>query len=191
MIARGIAPQDRVGVPLNDGLRSIPFEIGCLKARVTRVPLNSRLSAAEQARMPQSTDARALVYGPDLEERAAQLREALGGGPATSSSALPATAIRTCLRSRATPRRMIRCRRSRSTVPWDDRRDRNSRSRCRPRTGRSAAARGTRTCSAVAPYTRGCRGDSPNRRGAANRSGDGASQAFQPPPTGSCALTIG
>jgi len=79
LIARGVAPQDRVGVLLNNGLYSIPFDFACLKARVTRVPLNARLAAAEQARMLQVTDSRMLVYGPDLAERAAGLRAALGG----------------------------------------------------------------------------------------------------------------
>jgi fatty-acyl-CoA synthase len=85
LIAFGIAPQDRVGVLLNNGLYSIPFDFACLKARVTRVPLNSRLATAEHARMLQTTDTRVLVYGADLAERAVQLRDALGDGLVTLS----------------------------------------------------------------------------------------------------------
>ena len=36
LIARGIAPQDRVGVPLHNGRYSIPFEFGCRKAHASR-----------------------------------------------------------------------------------------------------------------------------------------------------------
>jgi fatty-acyl-CoA synthase len=79
LIAQGMAPQDCVGVLLNNGLYSIPLDFACLKARVTRVPLNSRLSVAEHARMLQATEARVLIYGPGLAERAVQLRAALDG----------------------------------------------------------------------------------------------------------------
>jgi acyl-CoA synthetase (AMP-forming)/AMP-acid ligase II len=75
----GAAPHSLVGLLVNNGLYSIPIDFACAKARLNRVPLNSRLSAPEQARMLAETQARLLVYGPDLAERAAELRARLGG----------------------------------------------------------------------------------------------------------------
>jgi acyl-CoA synthetase (AMP-forming)/AMP-acid ligase II len=75
----GATPGGLVGLLLNNGLYSIPMNFACAKARLTQVPLNSRLAAAEQARMLEETQVRLLVYGPDLAGRAAELRERLGG----------------------------------------------------------------------------------------------------------------
>ncbi len=74
LIATGQAPLGaRVALLLNNGLFSIPLDFACAAARITRVPLNARLSAREHAQMIEGTGARLLVFGPDLAERGAEL----------------------------------------------------------------------------------------------------------------------
>jgi acyl-CoA synthetase (AMP-forming)/AMP-acid ligase II len=74
LIASGLAPVGGyVGLLANNSLHTIPLDFACAKARLTRVPLNARLSAREQAQMLEGTGARVLVHGPDLSERAAEL----------------------------------------------------------------------------------------------------------------------
>jgi acyl-CoA synthetase (AMP-forming)/AMP-acid ligase II len=74
LIASGHAPVGaRIGLLLNNGLYSIPLDFACAAARVTRVPLNARLSAREHAQMIVGAGARLLIYGPDLAARAADL----------------------------------------------------------------------------------------------------------------------
>jgi acyl-CoA synthetase (AMP-forming)/AMP-acid ligase II len=78
LIATGEAPvQGRVGLLMNNCLHSVPLDFACAKARLTRVPLNARLSAREQAQMLTETDARLLIYGADLAERAVALQQLL------------------------------------------------------------------------------------------------------------------
>jgi fatty-acyl-CoA synthase len=99
LIASGHAPIGaRIALLLNNGLLSIPIDFACAKARVTRVPLNARLSAREHAEMIKGAGARLLVFGPDLAERAVELKQfveglellCLGGSPVAPS--LPALA---------------------------------------------------------------------------------------------------
>ena len=62
-----------IGLLLNNCLHSISLDFTCAKLRLTRVPLNPRLSAREQAQMLSAANVKALVFGPDLRERAAEL----------------------------------------------------------------------------------------------------------------------
>ncbi len=74
LIATGRAPVGaRIGLLLNNSLFSIPLDFACAAARVTRVPLNARLSAREHVQMLGSAGVNLLVYGPDLSARAAEL----------------------------------------------------------------------------------------------------------------------
>jgi fatty-acyl-CoA synthase len=68
-----------VALLLNNGLHSVPLDFACVKAGINRVPLNSRLSLAEHARMLAETGSTHLVFGPDLAQRAAALRDAVPG----------------------------------------------------------------------------------------------------------------
>ncbi len=77
--AAGAAPRTRVALLLNNGLHSVPLDFACVKAGINRVPLNARLSLAEHARMLADTGCTHLVFGPDLAERAAALRDAAPG----------------------------------------------------------------------------------------------------------------
>lgn len=69
----------RVGLLVNNGPYSVPLDFACVKAGINRVPLNARLSVEEHVRMLAEADARILVYGPDLADRAAALAEAAPG----------------------------------------------------------------------------------------------------------------
>ncbi|PRX45448.1 acyl-CoA synthetase (AMP-forming)/AMP-acid ligase II [Prauserella shujinwangii] len=69
----------RVGLLLGNELWSVPVDFACLKAGVARVPLNARLSVAEQVRMLADADVHLLVHGADLAERAAELAGELDG----------------------------------------------------------------------------------------------------------------
>ena len=75
LIGHGLRRGDRVGLLVNNGLFSVPLDFACAVSGLNRVPLNSRLSAGEHARMLQDTDCRTLIYGPDLEGAAAALKE--------------------------------------------------------------------------------------------------------------------
>ncbi len=70
---QGVQQGQRVALLLNNGIHSVPLDFACVKAGLNRVPLNSRLSVAEHARMLQDTGCAVLVFGPDLRERAAAL----------------------------------------------------------------------------------------------------------------------
>ena len=71
--SHGVAQDQRVALLLNNGLHSVPLDFACVKAGINRVPLNSRLSEAEHARMLQDTGCAVLVFGADLRERAQAL----------------------------------------------------------------------------------------------------------------------
>ena len=80
LIVSGHAPVGaRIALLLNNGLFSIPLDFACAAARVTRVPLNARLSAREHAQMIEGTGARVLVFGPDLAMRAHELAGMVAG----------------------------------------------------------------------------------------------------------------
>ncbi|XSC47566.1 class I adenylate-forming enzyme family protein [Bradyrhizobium sp. RDT10] len=69
----------RVGLLLNNSLFTIPIDFACAKARISRVPLNTRLSRAEQVQMLTDADVETLIFGADLLEPAQELRERLPG----------------------------------------------------------------------------------------------------------------
>lgn len=73
----GLRRHSRVALLVNNSLLSVPLDFGCVKAGINRVPLNSRLSAAEHARMLGDAQCEALIFGPDLIERAGELKAAL------------------------------------------------------------------------------------------------------------------
>jgi acyl-CoA synthetase (AMP-forming)/AMP-acid ligase II len=75
----GLAKGSPIALLLDNGLNSIPCDFGGVKAGLRRTPLNSRLSHEEHRRMLEAIDARLLVYGPGLAERAAALAAALPG----------------------------------------------------------------------------------------------------------------
>lgn len=77
--AAGAAPRDRVALLVNNSILSVPLDFACVKAGLNRVPLNSRLSAAEHVRMVQDTGATMLVHGQDLAPRAAEIAAAVPG----------------------------------------------------------------------------------------------------------------
>lgn len=79
LLAQGVRPGQRVALLLNNGIHSVPTDFACVKAGVNRVPLNSRLSVAEHARMLQDTDCEVLLFGADLQERALALGEQIDG----------------------------------------------------------------------------------------------------------------
>ncbi len=77
--AVGVSARSRVALLVNNGEHSVPLDFACVKASLNRVPLNSRLSVQEHARMVQEANCEALVFGPDLAERAADLARAVPG----------------------------------------------------------------------------------------------------------------
>ncbi|WP_315838572.1 class I adenylate-forming enzyme family protein [Bradyrhizobium prioriisuperbiae] len=75
----GLAIGGRVGLLLNNSLLSMPIDFACAKARIVRVPLNSRLSANEQKQMLEGAGVTLLLHGADLVERARELAQLLPG----------------------------------------------------------------------------------------------------------------
>ncbi len=72
-------PFERVAILAGNGPLVIPFDFGCVKARLTRVPINSRLSAPEQGRMLEAAEARLLIHDSAQSERAAELAARMPG----------------------------------------------------------------------------------------------------------------
>ncbi|MEG3178723.1 AMP-binding protein [Sphingomonas sp. RB3P16] len=85
-LASDAAPGATVGLMTNNGLFSVPLDFACLKARLTRVPLNARLSPAEQAQMLEGIGVRRLIYSADLADRAAALAATVTGLTITALS---------------------------------------------------------------------------------------------------------
>ena len=77
--ALGLAVGTRVGLLLNNSIFTIPVDFGFAKARLSRVPLNARLSAAEQQQMLQGAGVSILLHGADLADRAHELAQAMPG----------------------------------------------------------------------------------------------------------------
>lgn len=75
LLARGVMPRSPVGLLVSNSLYSVPCDFACTKANVNRVPLNTRLAAAEQVRMLALAGARTLLYSPDQRERALELAQ--------------------------------------------------------------------------------------------------------------------
>ena len=69
------APRSRVGLLLGNSLLSVPLDFACVKGGLVRVPLNTRLAAAEQEQMLRGTEVTLLVHGAPEAERAAELAE--------------------------------------------------------------------------------------------------------------------
>ena len=79
LVGMGYSRGSRIGLLLNNEIWSLPIDFACLKSGVARVPLNSRLSQAEQAKMLTETGVRLLIHGADLTERALALADELDG----------------------------------------------------------------------------------------------------------------
>ncbi|MBC6456697.1 class I adenylate-forming enzyme family protein [Actinomadura sp. HBU206391] len=79
LIGAGIEAGERVGLLLGNGLWTVPLDFACLKARVCRVPLNTRLSVAEHERMLADAGVRTLVHESRLTERAGELADRMDG----------------------------------------------------------------------------------------------------------------
>lgn len=73
LIGRGLAPQEAVGLLVDNGPFSVSIDFACLKARAVRVPLNSRLSEAEHRAMLEQTQPRFLLASAGLRDRAESL----------------------------------------------------------------------------------------------------------------------
>ena len=77
--ALGLEPLERIALLLDNDLYSIPIDFACVKARLTRVPLNVRLSLAEQQRMIEDSGVRTLIHSPSQADRARALAETVPG----------------------------------------------------------------------------------------------------------------
>lgn len=77
--ALGLEPFARIAILAGNGLLGIPVDFGCVRARLTRVPLNSRLSAPEQRRMLEAAGATVLIHDEAQAGRAAELAAAVPG----------------------------------------------------------------------------------------------------------------
>ena len=75
--AFGLAKGAPIAALLDNGLHSLPYDFGCVKAGLARTPLNGRLSLDEHRRMIEAIGAGTMVYGPTQAERAAALKVAL------------------------------------------------------------------------------------------------------------------
>jgi len=69
----------RVGMLLNNSIYTLPIDFGFVKSRLSRVPLNSRLSALEQQQMLEGAGVDILIHGNDLADRARELAHAMPG----------------------------------------------------------------------------------------------------------------
>jgi fatty-acyl-CoA synthase len=69
----GLAKGSPIALLLDNGLYSLPCDFACVKAGLTRTPLNGRLSLAEHVRMLELIAACTLIHGPTQAERAAAL----------------------------------------------------------------------------------------------------------------------
>ncbi|MBB1093319.1 AMP-binding protein [Rhodopseudomonas palustris] len=67
----------RVGMLLNNSIYTLPIDFGFVKSRLSRVPMNSRLSAAEQQQMLEGAGVEILIHGTDLTERAHELAQSM------------------------------------------------------------------------------------------------------------------
>jgi acyl-CoA synthetase (AMP-forming)/AMP-acid ligase II len=79
LIGLGVTAGQRVGLLLGNGPHTVTVDFACLKARVTRVPLNARLSLDEHAGMLTDAGVRLLIHEPAYAERAAGLRDRVDG----------------------------------------------------------------------------------------------------------------
>ncbi|NVN86815.1 MAG: AMP-binding protein [Rhodopseudomonas sp.] len=75
----GLEVGSRVGMLLNNSIYTIPIDFGFVKSRLSRVPMNSRLSALEQQQMLEGAGVSLLIHGTDLAERARELATSMQG----------------------------------------------------------------------------------------------------------------
>jgi fatty-acyl-CoA synthase len=75
----GLAKGSAICMLVDNGVHSVPFDFGCIKAGLVRTPLNGRLSEDEHKAMIETIGAGTLVHGPSQAERAAALKAALPG----------------------------------------------------------------------------------------------------------------
>ncbi len=73
----GLGKGAHIAALLDNGVHSLPYDFGCVKAGLVRTPLNGRLSLDEQKAMIEAIGAGTMVYGPSQAERAAALAAAL------------------------------------------------------------------------------------------------------------------
>ena len=73
----GLGKGSPIAMLLDNGLNSIPCDFGCIKAGLTRTPLNGRLSLAEHRTMLETIGAATLIYGPSQADRAAAIKAEL------------------------------------------------------------------------------------------------------------------
>jgi fatty-acyl-CoA synthase len=69
----------RVGLLLNNSIHTLPLDFGFVKSRLSRVPLNSRLSLVEQQQMLEGAGVDTLIHGTDLTDRAHDLAKTMQG----------------------------------------------------------------------------------------------------------------
>lgn len=73
----GLAAGSRVGLLLNNSIYTLPVDFAFVKSRLSRVPLNARLSAAEQQQMLEGAGVSILLHGAYLAARAGELAAAM------------------------------------------------------------------------------------------------------------------
>lgn len=66
----GINRGGRLAILANNSLYTMPVDFACVKAGAARTPLNARLSMDEHEHMLRDTDARVVIYDPELADRA-------------------------------------------------------------------------------------------------------------------------
>ncbi len=79
MAGVGFEELERVGILFGNHLHTVALDFAAVKARLTRVPLNARLAAAEHISMVAGAGVRRVVFQPELTERALELEAALDG----------------------------------------------------------------------------------------------------------------
>ena len=75
----GFEQLERVGILFGNHLHTMALDFASVKARLTRVPLNARLAAAEHISMVAGAGVRRVVFQPELTERALELEAAIDG----------------------------------------------------------------------------------------------------------------
>ena len=73
----GLAKSGAICMLVDNGVHSVPFDFGCVKAGLVRTPLNGRLSLDEHKAMIETIGAGTLVHGPSQAERAGALKAAI------------------------------------------------------------------------------------------------------------------
>jgi acyl-CoA synthetase (AMP-forming)/AMP-acid ligase II len=77
LFAYGIRQGDKVAILMMNCLEWLPVYFGILKTGALAVPLNFRYTAEEIKKCLVSVDAQILIYGPEFQERIAQIRDNL------------------------------------------------------------------------------------------------------------------